>query len=180
VIASIQLMIYKLQTGQWLVYSYAEEGFNFTSPELYNFLFSYKKGLFVYTPASFFIVLLVLLILVFSFAKKKMITRDETRFQSLSFLGFFLLVVYVLSSWWMWFYGGSFGSRAMIEYYPFIFLAFALSLNEQSKWWLNLLFTALILGCIQLNMVQSKQYISGAIHWVDMDKEWYWRIFKLW
>lgn len=179
-IASIQLVIYKVQTGKWLVYSYAEEGFNFTSPEIFNFLFSYKKGLFVYTPATFFIVLLVLVMLVFSFAKEKVSTRNEARFQSLSFLGFFLLIVYVLSSWWMWFYGGSFGSRAMIEYYPFIFLALALSLNLKSKWWLKVLFIAFILACIQLNMVQTKQYISGAIHWVDMDKEWYWRIFKLW
>lgn len=172
-IASIQLVIYKVQTGQWWVYSYANEGFNFSSPEIFNFLLSYKKGLFVYSPISFVIVLSTLLAVIFSRQK-----LSNVRFQGISFLAFFALIVYVLSSWWMWFYGGSFGSRVMVEFYPFFFFAFAGVINAKKPVYLQVGLVVLTLLCIHLNLVQTQQYISGAIHWVDMDKEWYWRIFR--
>jgi len=49
-VLSIQLIIYIIQTGDFWVYSYGEEGFNFHNPQIVNFLFSYRKGLFIYTP----------------------------------------------------------------------------------------------------------------------------------
>jgi hypothetical protein len=52
-IVSIQLFIYKIQTGSFFIYSYDGEGFNFINPQIFDFLFSYKKGLFVYTPMCF-------------------------------------------------------------------------------------------------------------------------------
>ncbi|MFZ4547067.1 MAG: hypothetical protein ACOYN4_06520, partial [Bacteroidales bacterium] len=52
-IVSIQFLIYKQSTGNYLVYSYQDEGFNFLNPQISNFLFSYRKGMFVYTPMLF-------------------------------------------------------------------------------------------------------------------------------
>ena len=49
----IQLWQYKISTGQWWVYSYGKEGFDFTNPHFLDILFSYKKGLFLYTPLYF-------------------------------------------------------------------------------------------------------------------------------
>ncbi len=52
-IVSIQFIIYKISTGSFFVYSYGDEGFNFLSPHFIDILFSYKKGLFLYTPLLF-------------------------------------------------------------------------------------------------------------------------------
>jgi hypothetical protein len=49
-IVFIQLLIYKFSTGEFFVYSYGEEGFDFLHPHFIDILFSYKKGLFLYTP----------------------------------------------------------------------------------------------------------------------------------
>ncbi|HLG35197.1 MAG TPA: hypothetical protein VI757_09980, partial [Bacteroidia bacterium] len=52
--AACQLITYKLQTGSFIIWSYGnQEKFDFTNPEIFNVLFSYTKGLFVYTPVCF-------------------------------------------------------------------------------------------------------------------------------
>ena len=49
----VQLVFYKLQTGNWLVWSYGNVGFNFKDSHFIACLFSYKKGFFIYTPFAF-------------------------------------------------------------------------------------------------------------------------------
>ena len=49
-----QFVIYKIQTGHFWVYSYGEERFYFNQPHIIKMLFSYRKGLFIYTPLWFF------------------------------------------------------------------------------------------------------------------------------
>ena len=56
----IPFLLWKIQTGNWVVYSYGEEGFNFATPHFSEFIFSYLKGWLTYTPIAF-------LILVFGF-----------------------------------------------------------------------------------------------------------------
>ena len=164
---SLQLIVYYIQTGHFWVYSYDDEGFNWLSPEAINFMFSYKKGWFVYTPLAFLFVLS-------SFAWWKKLDR----FKMLTYLGFTVAVVYVLSSWWMWYYGGSFGCRPIIEFYPILILPFATILTRMKPiWWLVVL-PAVAFG-VWLNQGQSFQYIIGSMHWDSMDKEFYWRIFPL-
>ncbi|MGB0423505.1 MAG: hypothetical protein ACPGED_04260 [Flavobacteriales bacterium] len=164
----IQLIIYKIQTGSWWVYSYAEEGFNFDHPEIFNFLLSYKKGLFVYTPVT----ALALIGFVALFWKKKW-------YRSITLFAFLALVVFVLSSWWMWFYGGSFSCRPMIEYYPFFAFLFAFAIDGMKRWYLQLSLIIALVFCVWLNQGQTWQYVMGSMHWDSMDKEFYWRIFPL-
>jgi hypothetical protein len=49
---SLQSIIYYLQSGYFFVYSYGREGFNFLDSHMIDILYSYKKGLFVYTPVT--------------------------------------------------------------------------------------------------------------------------------
>ena len=158
-IAGIQFIIYKIQTGSFWVYSYGKEGFDFSNPHIISFLFSYRKGYFVYTPLAF------LSLFGFWFLFR------ENRFRFYSLLIFLLLVVYVLSSWWMWFYGGSFSQRVMIEYwiFPAILLALLLQKSKFRKW-----LTALVFLLIIVCQIQTWQYRTGYIHWSEMNKERYW------
>ena len=162
---SLQLVIYKLSTGSLLVYSYTQEGFNFLRPQIFNFLFSYRKGMFVYTP-----LLLVSL-------TGLLILYRINRFRFYALLGFLAVLVYVLSSWHMWFYGGSFGQRVMIEFYPFFAVLLAIFLQQAQRRFTKKLYIALIVLLVVVCQVQTYQYRYMQIHWSDMNKEKYWQVF---
>ncbi|MCF6170772.1 MAG: hypothetical protein L3J66_07345 [Bacteroidales bacterium] len=158
-LVSLQLIIYKIQTGDLLVYSYAEESLNFTNAQVVKFLFSYRKGFFVYTP-----VFLLSLFGASHFYK-------ESFFQFFWWVASLTLVVFVLSSWWQWYYGGSFGSRVMIEYYIFFAVPLGLLLQRHRyRKAIALLVLILILVC----QAQTYQYRYGYLHWSEMNKERYW------
>jgi len=166
VVIAIQLLYYKLATDHFLVYSYDEEGFSFSNPEWVNFLFSYKKGLFLYTPMYLLGVVSLFFVKGFTF------------FQKSAWLIAMALIVYVFSSWWMWFYGGSFSARVMVEYIPLFMLPSALLLT-QLKGSQRAVITTLVLILVIVCQIQSYQYRYYEIHYGDMTKEKYWEVFLL-
>ena len=160
----LQFMMYVLQVGKLMVWSYKNEGFNFLDPELINVLFSFKKGFFIYTPWALLGTLGAVIYLM-----------KEPR--KGAWLWFFLgLSVYVISCWWNWYYGGSFGMRALIEYTPFF--AFGLAYLMQAGGVLvSTGVSALILFACYLNGVQSYQYTKFILHWDNMNKDRYLKVF---
>jgi hypothetical protein len=163
-IVSIQAIIYKIQTGRFLVYSYGEEGFNFLSPHFSDILFSYRKGLFVYTP--------MYLIAFIGFV----VYYRKSAWTSLWAVAFFILISYVLSSWHQWYYGGSFSSRVYVEYLPYFALGLALFMNNFNK--LKLSALVLILFMVTaVCQIQTYQYRYYHIHWSEMNREKYWNTF---
>lgn len=164
-IVFIQFYLWYLQTGDWVVYSYQNESFDFSKPHFIDILFSYKKGLFLYTPIAFVTVMCSFWLL----AKKKY-------YLFATWTAFFVLITFILSSWWSWFFGCSFGHRAYIEFYGIMFIPFALFLNK-IKTWIGLLLLPVCLLTIPLNLIQSYQYSKYILHWIDMDKEKYWKVF---
>ncbi len=158
-VVGIQLIIYKIQTGNFIVYSYKDEGFNFLDPNIFNILLSYKKGLFVYTP-------LAGIALIGLFFMK--------RYRGLALGGFLFFLTYVLSCWYPWWYGGSFSSRVYIEYFPYIFFAFAVLISKINKKIILVPFLALTLFLTLHNQQQIILYRWGMIHWDSMTKEKYW------
>ncbi|HYG16335.1 MAG TPA: hypothetical protein VEC12_11325, partial [Bacteroidia bacterium] len=86
--------------------------------------------------------------------------------------------IYVVYSWWTWWYGGSFGSRPMVDIYPVLSLPMAASLAWVYK--KRAVFAgALVAGAffIYLNGFQTWQYKKTLIHWDSMTKEAYWAVF---
>jgi len=171
-VVSIQLIIYKISTGSFFVDSYGSEGFNFIHPQMVDILLSYKKGLFLYTP-------LFLLSMTGGYFLWK-----SSRFQFFTWFGSFILITYVLSSWWMWHYGGSFSSRVFVEYIPFFVILLAIALHSIQIKKLKRLFAGIILLLIVVCQIQTYQYRYYQIHWSDMTREKYWEVFlridKLW
>jgi len=164
-IVSIQLLVWYLQTGSFIVYSYHGEHFNFLDPHFFGILFSYKKGLFVYTP----ILLITLLSLIWLIYKKNY-------YLFYTWIAFFVTLTFILSSWWSWFYGCGFGLRAYIDYFPIFFIPFAMMLEGVKKIPRNFILALSIL-MIPLNFIQSYQYRYSIFHWIEMDKEKYWQVF---
>lgn len=161
----VQLLIYKLSTGSYFVYSYTGEGFNFLNPHMIDILFSYKKGLFVYTP------LLLISLLGGYFIWKK------NKFEFFSLFFFLILLTFVLSSWSNWWYGGSFSSRVYLEYLPLFAILLGTALQNIKKPVTKRLYISLIFALVLLCQVQTYQYRYYQIHWEDMTKEKYWDVF---
>jgi len=159
------LIIYKIQGGDFFVYTYPTEGFNFLEPQFFNILFSYKKGLFVYTPITFI-----------SLAGFVWLIKTN-KFEALSLAIFLIFLTYILSSWWSWYYGGSFSNRAYVEYLPLfgLLLLFAFNLFKKRKW--RIVFAGMICILILICQVQTLQYRYKQIHWSEMTKEKYWDSF---
>ncbi len=164
-IISIQLILYKISTGHFFVYSYGGEGFVFTQPHIADILFSYKKGLFLYTPMY----LLAFTGLYF--------IRKISPFSFYSWLLFFLLITYVFSSWWNWYYGGSFSSRVYVEFLSLFMLLLAVTLQNIRKKAIKYVYITLIGLFIIICQVQTYQYRYYYIHWENMTKEKYWDVF---
>lgn len=110
-IIAIQPFLWYLQTGQFFIYTYNGEKLNFLKPEVLNVLFSYKKGLFVYTP-----------ILLFCLTSLFWLLFKRKYYELVTSLLFLVVITFVISSWSTWDYGGCFGLRAFVDYYSIFFI----------------------------------------------------------
>jgi hypothetical protein len=162
-----QLIYWKFVSGHWLNYTYNDEGFFFNNPQFIRGMFSYRKGWLVYTP--------VMTIAVIGFYH--LYRRRKELFWPV--IVFTLVNMYIVFSWWSWWYGGGFGQRALIESYTLLalpltaFIAWAL----ERKWFMYLPFCLLAGWFIFLNIFQTRQYYWGSIHWEGMTREAYWDSF---
>ncbi len=161
-IGSLQFIYWKYATGKWMYDVYMDEHFIFNSPQILPFLFSFRKGIFVYTP----ILIFALIGLVSLFRTNK------TFFYSITSL--MVLTVFILSSWWAWSYGISWGIRPVIDYYAFLAfpLAAGFSVVGSSKLRMMILVVVVFLFA-SFNLFQTWQYKKGFIHYDDMSHEAY-------
>lgn len=143
---------WKLQTGDWLVYSYGEERFYWEEPKFFEFLLSFRQGWLLYTPVMFFAVWGMVLAI------------NQNKRLVLWGAGFMLFFVYLSSCWWCWWYGNCFGQRPMIDYYPFIAIFFAIFLNKaflhRRCYW----FAGVLAALVVLNVWQAWQFRNGVLH----------------
>jgi len=150
-VITLQLLYWKIITGHFLVYSYQGEGFNFTTPEIFNVLFSVRKGLFFWSP-----ILLTVIPGLFFIGKK----APEYFIPTLLFLP---LNIYVISSWHSWFYGGSFGHRAFIESIPLFAICFCSLYEGLSSFFWERIMIILTLLCAILSTLLMLKYWTGVI-----------------
>jgi hypothetical protein len=158
VILFIPLVLWKIQTSNWLVYSYGDEQLSLSKPNLGKFLFSVQKGWWFWSP-----MLLVMTLLGTWYYTQK------NKIKGFYFLMLILFIAYIFSCWWMWTFGMGLGQRPMIDFYPIIIVAFAGFMNQlrHVKWW-----TLAFVPFIALNMVQAHQInkfilVGGQTTWVD-------------
>jgi 4-amino-4-deoxy-L-arabinose transferase-like glycosyltransferase len=163
-----QLLYWKMQTGHFIFNSYMNAGkFFFLKPHIIDGLFSYRKGWFVYTPV------MVLAIAGIIWMRKK------TPLLFFPVILFIIVNIYIVYSWWCWWYGGSYGSRPMIDMYGVMAIPLAVFIDRvwNSKKWLRAILGVLLITFIWLNQFQMSQYRTSLLHWDSMTKEAYWKIF---
>jgi hypothetical protein len=92
---------------------------------------------------------------------------------------FTLVNMYIVFSWWSWWYGGGFGQRALIESYALLALPLTAFIARalEKRWFISLPFYMLAGWFIFLNIFQTRQYYWGSIHWEGMTRAAYWDSF---
>lgn len=163
----LQMGYWKYITGQWFYDSYTDEGFIWTDPVIWKGLFGFQKGWFIYTPLALFAV--------------SGLYSMRRRFKQYIpvIIIFMVLNIYVIFSWWNWWYGGGFGCRPLVEAMAIL----ALPLACYIEWMMNRgkvlkgIMGVLCSSLIFLNVFQSYQSYNTTIHWDHMSRAYYFRVF---
>lgn len=162
-----QLLFWKTNTGSWIFYSYGEEGFFFNNPQIWRGLFSYRKGWLLYTP-----------LMIFGLAGIFSLKKHAPAF-FIPVLVFVPINIYVIFSWWDWSYGGSYGSRPMIDSYGLMAVSMGALITEAFRRKKALAYTLQVIMVMMLlfNIFQMLQYKYATLHYAFMTKEAYWHAF---
>ena len=173
---SLQMLYWQYSTGSLISYSYGNEGFVFSDPAIWRGLFSFQKGWFIYTPLA----LLGFIGAVYWLWKAGGLWK-KSRSYLWAFFIYYGLSFYILFSWWMWFYGGSFGCRVLVQSYAILALPMSLILeriytSQLKKAW-KMLISVVFAWFIFLNVFQSYQYHRGFLHWDRMSRAYYFATF---
>lgn len=153
------LAFWRFSTGSFIVNSYkifpvdgvTFEGFDWTKPELTNFLFSIDRGVFFWAP----------IILIGFIGLIPMIKKTK----GWGCLIFFVLIshVYICSSWWVWHFGLSFGARPMIDVMPLVALPLAVILAELIKAVRQRYIIVAALMFVSVNLLLTVAFWRGAV-----------------
>jgi hypothetical protein len=159
-ILSLQFIYYKYVTGSFL--HVAGSRWVFLNP-FFRILFGFEKGWFIYTPVTILFVLGLFKINKFPFNK--------------SVIWFSILNIWIIISWYDWQYGGSYSTRALSPSYPVFALPLAALIDfiRQSKY--RFLFYGLSIYLIAVNLFQINQYNKTILHFKDMNRQYYSRIY---
>ena len=169
-----QFLFWKTHTGNYFYFSYPGEKFFWNDPQIFNILFSYRKGWITYTP-----LILLSFIGVFFIKKDFPISKGF-------FVFFISLNVYMLSCWWDWFFGGCFGARGFCQNIAYLAWPIAFAINSvlytDAVYKLKGLFAMLVLvfvfSCVCLNIGQTYSYHARKIHPFAMSEYMYWKSFR--
>lgn len=153
---SLLFLLWKWQTGEWIVWSYSGEGFDFLHPPLFSTLFSFRSGLFLHTP-----VMILVIIGWYSW-------YSENRFQAVWWGIYAVVNAWIIFSWWCWDYESSFGNRPFTEHLAVLILPLFFLLKSRPK----LVYAGLIaFACI--GSVRLYNHLSGRMSDQRFTKENY-------
>jgi len=108
IVGSVQIIYWKYISGQWIVYSYQEQGFSWFKPHIIEGLFSFGTGWLPYTPMMLFSIIGIYYL--FKIHKKIFLACSV----------FIFLFIYIAFAWDIYWYGGSLGQRTMVQAYPIL------------------------------------------------------------
>lgn len=164
IVWSPQFIYWKYVSGSFLYYSYPDsQGFFFNNPQLFNTLFSWRKGFLIYTP-----------VMLFAVGGIGLLYKNNREF-FWTVLIYFLASWYLISSWWSWWYGGSFGLRPFIDSYGVLSIGLAAFLTWlfKTKGIEKAILIVFFLALTALSTWHFKRYYGGSIHWVAMTRAAY-------
>lgn len=164
-----QFIYWKVMTGVFFYYSYGSNGgsFFFDHPQIINQLFSYRKGWLIYTP----VMVLSIVGIPILYKRIKSVALPVTIY--------FVAMIYLLSSWWSWWFGGGYGIRSYIDMYGVLAIPMAATVDwaYRKNFIVKAVTILVVISFIGLNGFQNWQYDKGIIHFDGMTKQAYWNVF---
>ncbi len=163
-----QMLYWKHTSDNFLVFSYVGSYFNLFQPEVLNVLFSVRKGLIFWTP-----------VIIFAFLGFIIMHKAKDK-RTLCYFSVIMLQIYIVASWWAWFYGYSYGHRGFVEYFAMLAIPLAYFIQYALKNKKKLLYKAaflLIIFFSFLSLFQMQQYWRGIIDGDGTTLERYQQIF---
>lgn len=161
----LQSLYWKYATGEWIVYSYQDQGFSWLEGHhILQGLFSYKAGWLVYTP-----------VMILVFTGMWLGVKNKYSNQIL-FTVFILSSLYLTFAWDEWTYGGSLSQRALVQHYPIMAFPLAVSIGTLlSNHILKFLSIPFIVLCIYYNLWLTHHAHKGGIYEAGMmNKSYFW------
>jgi len=129
----------------------------------FRVLFGWTNGWFIYTPITVFF------IAGFFFMKSQVFKKSA--------LVFCLLNIWIIISWFDWKYGATYSTRALVQSYPVFALPFASFINRVQNSKFRIPFYVLGAYLIFVNFFQLEQYNKTILHYRDMNRQYYSRIY---
>ena len=146
VLLCIPFVLWYVQTGKLVIYTYGQEKFSLLHPHMLKILFSFNRGWFVYTPVA--------LVSIAGFIP----LYKKTRFSFYLLACFLALFVYIASCWWDWSYNSQCGQRVFIDIYIVTALMLLALYQYFEKALLKRLLSAGLILLISLNLMQFYQH----------------------
>ena len=159
-VVSILPLLWYWQSGHWVLWSYDGEGFYFNNPQFLKALFSYHTGIFIHMP---------LLFIAFVFVFKLF---NKSSWLATSWLAYFVLLTYIISSWWSYDYGSALGNRAFSEHMFIFAIPLAMGLEKFKMKWLIGAGLFLFTG---YTVMRTYQHIAGIFPTQRFTQETFWR-----
>ncbi len=161
-----QIAYWKFVSGQWIYNAYVGEKFDFKNPHITEGLFGFGNGWIPWTPIMLFAFLGL-------FALR--------RYARAAFLPTFLILplhLFIIYSWWCWYYINGFGSRPMVEMYALLgfslgaFYTFLMRFKTVG----TVLVTCIVLIFSAFNIFKIYQEHEGLIWTQFSNRAFYWEM----
>ena len=165
-VGSLQLIYWRYVSGDWIVYSYQDQGFDWLHPHLIDGMFSYKAGWLTYTPMMYFALL----------GFGALYVYRQRLFAAVALHTLFF--IYVAFAWSVWWYGGSLGQRTMVQTYAVLSFPLAATVYwvSQRQAWVRWIFSGICLLFIAHNIWFTHQAHRGGLFISEwMNRSYYWR-----
>ena len=169
IIGSFQIIYWKIYSGKFIYYSYLNpgEGFDFLRPYTLKVLFSFRKGWLIYTPMMIFALLGFI----------SMYKSNKKLFYAISI--FFIINLYIVSSWSCWWYAQCFSQRALVQSYAVMVLPLGYFINSilKKKLYIKIIIFFIAVCFIILNLFQIWQIRKGILSTDRMTFPYYVKVF---
>lgn len=143
-------------SGDYIFYSYGEEGFNWDKAQIGNVLFNIKNGWLLFNPIA-----VIPLIGAFIGARRN-------KYNIALILAITVLAIYIFASWYCWWFGGAYGYRSMVEFYALLAIPFAYISHlvfRQKQWGLKVFYMLLLVVLIYYNLGLIDHYVGPHYDW---------------
>lgn len=158
-ILCIQMAYWKYATGHFLFWSYTNERFYWLNSHVFQGLFGFRKGCFIYNPVLFFATLGLIL------------SYKYVRQFTIGAILLFVIFTYIIFAWWCWWYGGGLACRPMIDLYGILAIGFAVFLTYLFQLKNNLIkysIGLLLIFCFVYGTMTNRQYYTRTLHYDSM------------